>query len=421
MPTSNALPAPCRGLILGLVLGFGLSACASTEEGPSQTEVVRDLVRHGRFVDAVNASSELVDQRPDDPEARLLHRDASVAYLVALGRSKTFGGDDLEAMKNFRKAANLDPESEVALNWINKTNAKLAERWFERASGMHASENLEGARMAYEQALTHQAAHLGAREGLAQVSLQQNYRAGQTDTYYNLGVRAITDWRLEEAKHRFQGAGKYGGETPRVERRVADVNRELAAQRVTVAQQLEKDGLHTAARNDYRVASLMDPTNTDAAQGYLRARLEAEVTRLLDEAKMWVLRGEYGKSALVLDEARATTKTQSGLVDEAMADIESARASGAYEDALNLEHDFRYQQAIAAYEKVIEDYGYDLAQDSRARVTTLTDYLVDAKELYAEAKAAGTDDERRDLLRQIEVFWPEYLDIQAQLQALKSD
>lgn len=421
MPTSTALAAPCRGLFLGLVLGFGLSACSTTNDGPSPTEVVRDMIRHGRFVDAVNASSKLVDERPEDPEAKLLHRDTSVAYLVALGRSKIFGGDDEEAMKCFQRAATLDPESPVARDWINKTNAKLASKWFERASGMHASDNLEGARMAYEEALVHLPAHLGAREGLAQVSLQQNYRSGQTDTYYNLGVRAITDWRLEEAKHRFQGAGKYGGSTPRVERRVADVNRELAAQRVKVAEQLEQDGLHTAARNDYRVASLMDPTNKEAKEGYLRARREAEVTHMLDEAEMWVRRGEFAKGSKLLDEARAATKSQIALVDKAASGITAARAQISYDDALNLEHDFRYQLAIVAYEQVIEEYGYDLAQDSRARVTTLSDYLGDASELYAEAKAAGTDQERRDLLRQIEVFWPEYLDIQEQLAALRGE
>ena len=54
-------------------------------------------------------------------------------------------------------------------------------------------------------------------------------------------------------------------------------------------------------------------------------------------------------------------------------------------------------------------------------MTTLSEYLGDASELYAEAKAAGTDQERRDLLRQIEVFWPEYLDIQEQLAALRGE
>lgn len=421
MPTPTFLAAPCRGLFLGLVLGFGLPACSSTTEGPNQTDVVRDLVRHGRFVDAVNASSKLVEERPEDPEAKLLHRDTSVAYLVALGRSKTFGGDDDAAMECFQKAVGMDPESMVARNWIAKTNAKLASRWFDRASGLHASDNLEGARMAYEEALIYLSEHLGAREGLAQVSLQQNYRSGQTDTYYNLGVRAITDWRLEEAKHRFQGAGKYGGTTPRVERRVADVNRELAAQRVTVAQQLEKDGLHTAARNDYRVASLMDPTNVQAQEGYPRARLEAEVTRMLDEAEMWVRRGEFAKGSKLLEEARAVTKAQTDLVGKAAIGIEAARAQLSYDDALNLEHDFRYPEAIAAYEKVIEEFGYSLAQDSRARVTTLTDYLADSAALYAEAKAAASDEQRRDLLRQIEVFWPEYLDIQEQLKALREE
>ena len=417
-PVSKLASAPyASGLALTLVLG--LSACASQKVTKSELDQVRDLIRYGQFVEAVNQASQLAQDRPRDPEAEQLHRDASVAYLVARGREKTFEGRDESAMEDFQSALALDPGSRTAKDWELKTARKLANIWFERARGFHTADNLEGARQAYETSLQHYPQHQGSIEGLARVGIQQNYRAGLSHTYYNEGVRAVSDWRLEEAKHRFQGSAKYGGESGRVTRRISDVNRELAAQRIQVAQQLEKDGLFAAARNDYRTASLMDPDSEAAKEGLERAKREAGVTRMLEDAQMAVLRGEFEAGRKLMLQAREITEAQDERVDKALAGIDEERASQAYQAALDLEHDFQYEQAIAAYQKVIDDHGYDLAQDSQARINTLSDYVRDAEELYAEASDAESADARRDLLRQIEVFWPEYLDIQEQLDALR--
>ena len=401
-----------------LVLTF-ITACATAEIEETDLERVRDLIRHGQFVEAVGHAAQLAEDRPEDGEAVLLHRDATVAYLLARGRQKTFEGRDTDALEDFEIALQMDPSSQPSANWIDKTKRKLASEWFGRARAAHALENFEGARQAYETAIAYQPDHLGSTEGLARVSIQQNYRANLSDSYYNEGLRAVTEWRLDEAKHGFQGSGKYGQNVDRAERRISEIDQKLAVQRVMVATQAENEGFYGAARNDYRVATILDPSNELAQEGFERSRVEAEVERLLEQGNLWVQRGNFAKGRESMEEALKQTVRQGEKIKEAIAGIRVARSRKAYQAALDLEHDFRLEDAITAYQGVIDEFGYDLAEDSQARITTLGDYVRDAKELYAEAKAASGDKERLDILRQIEVFWPEYLDIGEQIEALE--
>lgn len=412
-PTFFSFFAPCCAAALTL------AACASTVIEESDVERVRNLIRHGHFVEAVGQAAQLAEDRPEDTEAGLLHRDATVAYYLARGRQKTFEGRDESALEDFKAAYGLDPESVPSANWIEKTNLKLATAWFERARSAHALEDFEGARRAYESALGYWSGHSGATEGLARVSIQQNYRANRSDDYYNEGLRALTEWRLDEAKHGFQGARKFGKKVDRAERRIDDIDRQLAERHVTLGARAESDGFFAAARNDYRVGTILDPTNENAQEGFERAKKEARVESLLEEGRMWVLRGNFAKGREVMSDALEQSVKQREEIEASIAGIRVAQSKQAYRAALDLEHDFRLEEAIAAYQGIIDEFGYDMADDSQARITTLGDYVRDAKELYAEAKASTSDQERLDLLRQIEVFWPEYLDIAEQIVELE--
>ena len=58
-----------------------------------------------------------------------------------------------------------------------------------------------------------------------------------------------------------------------------------------------------------------------------------------------------------------------------------------YQRALDLEHDFLFEQAIAMYTAVLE--GREYYEDARARLDTLESYVSEAARLYAEAEAAS--------------------------------
>jgi hypothetical protein len=148
-----------------------------------------------------------------------------------------------------------------------------------------------------------------------------------------------------------------------------------------------------------------------------RARVEAQADEFLLKGKMATLRGEFAEARQILLEGQKVSVARPNMFDQALAEIQEAQVKQAYEKAISFEHDFRYQAAIAKFEQVlaVEDY----YEDSRARMETLKDYVSDAAALYKQVLAAEEDAEALQLLRQIELFWPEYQDIRKRIQVLE--
>ena len=133
--------------------------------------------------------------------------------------------------------------------------------------------------------------------------------------------------------------------------------------------------------------------------------------------------GRAGRSNIVhidyLDRGREVSLARKELFDEALASIDDARAAKTYQKALDLEHDFRYEAAIAKFRQLLE--GRDYYEDAISRLRTLEEYVTDAAALYEQMEATEDAAEKVQLLRQIELFWPEYRDIQERLAALATD
>jgi hypothetical protein len=113
------------------------------------------------------------------------------------------------------------------------------------------------------------------------------------------------------------------------------------------------------------------------------------------------------------------TTAQKEDFEETRATIQEARHKHMYDDALDLEHDFDFESAITAYAAILEEVEW--YEDVRPRLDALQDYVSRAANLYAKAAATEDMELRQNLLRQIEVFWPEYLDIRDQLRGFESN
>ena len=395
-----------------------LAACSSTPEA----EAVRSvdwLVDHGRYAEAVEAAARALEADPTSASAAVAHRRATMAWHLADGRRKTFDGDDMAALEAFGAARDLEPGNAVVDAWIEKTRRKLARTWLDRGLEAQSEQRLEDAREAFETSLGFDPEEDESAIGLAAVSLLQAYRETLGEDYYDQGVRAVSEWEYEIARSRFGASSKYRPGDPKPERRVGEVERELARKRTTQALQLEADGLHAAARNDFRVALLLDPGNAEAEEGLARAREEAAADELLLQGRMAILRREFATTRDYLDRGREVSLARKELFDEALASIDDARAAKTYQKALDLEHDFRYEAAIAKFRQLLE--GRDYYEDAISRLRTLEEYVTDAAALYEQMEATEDAAEKVQLLRQIELFWPEYRDIQERLAALATD
>lgn len=395
------------------------AACAGTGEARAERGSVPWLVAHGRYKEAVELAAERRERRPQDERALEEHRLASTAWLLERGRRLYFEGRDEEALEVFREAQAIAPASSPTEDWIGATLDKLAARWFEVGLELHVELRLDEAVEAYERALSYRPGHRQTREALARVLVQQNYRAGMGTEYYDEGIVALDRYFLHEANARFAYALKYQPRNERAERRGEQTQGLLASQRAALAEGLEEAGVFAAARNEYRLALLLEPQLEVARRGLERMQREERVAERLREAERLLLRGRFDEAEAEIAAARSSTERQAEACEAMQLEVQEARLAVLYDEARTLESDWRYAEAVEAYDRLLEAAPF--YRDAIARRDTLDSYVREAEAIYARYEATQSDAERRDLLLQIAVFWPEYRDVSLRLAELSRE
>jgi tetratricopeptide (TPR) repeat protein len=411
MQIPAALSFPALVALLGLA-----AACSSTRDTEGDDSVPW-LVRHGRYQEAVELAAERAERDPDDPETVEDHRLASAAWHMDRGRRLAFEGRNEEALVAFAEAKAIAPEQVVIDVWIGAARERLADTWLERGLERHNAEDLEGAVECYEKALALVPDHDPTRETLARALLQQNFRRGMGEEYYDDGVRALDRYFLHEAHSLFTYVLKYEPKNDRAHERGDQTQELLAAERATMAAELEERGDYAASRNEFRLALLLAPQLEAAQEGLERMQREEKAAELLRECDRLALQGRFEEAEQRLAQASELSERQTEEIEAHRTDLHQARLERLYEDARTLESDWRYEEAVAAYGKLLEREPF--FRDAIARRDTLQSYVEQAAELYAKYEAAASDEERLTYLRQIAVFWPEYRDVKLRLSQLE--
>ena len=174
---------------------------------------------------------------------------------------------------------------------------------------------------------------------------------------------------LDQARREFQVSRVYKENEPAVTRGV-QVDRMIAQERLAQAKGLEADGLYFAARNEYRLVLLIEEENAEAKAGLDRMDREVRVSRSISNADMEMRRGDFDGAQAALEENASLTEAQVDDVSRMQAALEDARLEEMYLKARNLATDYRYPEAVAAYEELLAvapDY-----QDAQAQKTTPT-------------------------------------------------
>ncbi len=397
------------------------AACAADSHSRNSGSVadIDKMLTEGSYEAAVRKAAELREERGDDEASVAAHRRATVAYLLDHGRELTFEDKDEEALAVFERALELAPDSVQAPVWIQKTKDKIAEHWVVAGLEFHAQDNLEGAIEAYRKALRFGPGEESAQTGINSALLVSEYRKERGQEYLKKGLSARADYYLELALGELGRSRKYLREDDRIARNRSDVLKLLAEDRVLAGKVLEEEGHWAAARNEYRIALLENPDNKDAAAGFERARDESEVDRLVADARMRLVRGEYERAREDLAEARAKTRFQEQLVEELELEIAAGKHELMYQDALARERDGEYLEAIEAYGRLIDVAQY--YKDALSRRKTLEDAVADAQEYYQRATAAQTPQEKLLLFKAINgAIWPGYRDVRERIRALEA-
>ncbi len=413
MPDSR-LPPSLVGLFLGLVVAAA-PAC-QTPETQSERDVVLSI-QHGRYAEALEDARRLAEQNPGDARTQALHLDAQVAFILDRGREHVFHGDLARALEYFEEAEALVPEHPTVTSWIGKTRAQLAVQWLDAAADNTGPEGMEQAELCFEKVLQYDPDNPDAKRGLSQLLLLENYRAGLSKTYFDDGLSSFRELLLEQARRAFQISRRYAENEPAT-MRAGQVEEMMAEERLGQAQRLEAEGLYFAARNEYRLVLLIDPAHVEGRAGLDRMDREARATHTLAEADMAIRRGELETAAQTLAQAEALTDVQTDEVSLLLSDIEEKRLEDLYLSARNLTDDYRYPEAVQAFEELLAlapEY-----KDAALRNATVEEFIHLTEEFYALAVEAADDAVAEGHLRAIQIMWPEYEDVGERLQAIEA-
>lgn len=414
-PKRPARSRPLRLLPLALLLAAG---CAGRQEARDRA-AVEAMVRDGRYEQAVELAAELRDAAPADESLAELHRTATIALYLDAARTATLEDRDLDALGWIAKGLEVEPEHPLLLQWREKTRSKVATRLVRTGDALFTQGDLEGAAASYRTVLVYLPDHPEAREGLEQVSIVMAYREGLGADYYRDGVRALSDYRLRQARRGFQATTKYLPGNDRAQRREGVVDELLAEQRIAIAAGFEAEGLYAAAHNEYRFALMLDPDSVEAQDGLARLETEAEAARLLREAQMRIYRRQLNQARELIEEGAELSAQQREAFDELVAKIEDIRLDELYRRAFDLERDGRYPLAIEAYDALLDEADYFL--DAAARRSTLAGYVEMADGYWQDYLEAKERDEKLQHLRSIDGFWPDYPGLADALEALEGE
>lgn len=401
------------------LLAGGCSASGEGRRRDGSVSELRELVRNGQFEAAVLRADELAAANQGNQAFADARRDTLVALMLERARRLSFDDQDDAALEQAEAALDLDPASGAAEAWRQRIIDKLSHVWFIRGRDAHASGEYLAAAEGYHKALLYNPENKLAVSQLAELELMIGWRKDQSATYYNGGVRAFASARLPESRSGFESSRKYDdGDIARTERRLAEVNRERALGQKHLAEEQAAAAYWRSARRSIQIALELDPELEGGAALRDSYGIEADVADLRRKANLARLRGDFERARTVLAEARALSQKQIEEIDAELLSISEAEADKQYELALDLEYDFRFEEAVAAYRVLLTKR--EFYKDAHARVGTLEDAIRDAAELYEKAEAATSNEQRIDLYRQIELIWPEYRDVRDRLDALRA-
>ncbi|NOT30594.1 MAG: hypothetical protein HOP15_09135 [Planctomycetes bacterium] len=403
------------GLALAGVVLAGLAACNGPASDREQRVV--EAVQQGRFGEALEHARRFAQANPDDPKSQALYRDAQIACLLDQGRDEVFHGDLTRGLGLFEQARAIAPEHPTVASWIQKTRAQLAVEWLDAAAARSGPEHLDEAEGCFEKVLEYDPANEGARQGLAHVLLLKNYRAGMSKTYFDDGLSSFQELMLERARRDFQISNRYRENEP-ASLRGQQVEEMIAEDRLDQASRLESAARYFAARNEYRLVLLIDPDNAAGRAGLDRMDREARATSTLAEADMAMRRGEFARAEESLAVAELLTEAQRDGVSLMQSGIEVQRLAEKYDAAQSLWRDFRYPEAVVAFDELLAlapEY-----EDAARRRATLLEFIRMAEEFYPKALEATDERVAEEYLRQIQLVWPEYKDVVERLKAIEA-
>ncbi|MHC4263797.1 MAG: hypothetical protein ACYSWX_14840, partial [Planctomycetota bacterium] len=412
LPARFRAALPLAGLSIVALVATG---CSSTPT----TDSVEELIRQARYAEAVELAERMAADSPGDAAKKQELTRARVALLLDRARDHNFADEFAQSLALLDEAESLMPGQAQVAEWRQKNMRELAGYHREVARKAESSGDFDAAYLAFLESARLDPLEPAGRNGAERVLLRDNYRRGLGASYYKEGVKRLREYRTNEAVQQLAAADEYLTDDPRLADRRVEAGQVLAEERVNIAREFEGEGLFRAARNEYRIALLVVDDLQEAIDGLERCEREVQVLDFLEEADRELRREDFDQARIRVERAAVLTVAQVDAVESARVTVEDARIQSLYDGARELESDFEFSSAIAAYESLLDETEGFYA-DALTRLDTLRGYIDQAAALYARANETADLAEQESLLYQITLFWPTYRDVRSRYAAVKS-
>jgi tetratricopeptide (TPR) repeat protein len=404
-----------RSVVLGLALCF-LAACAARR---AAREADAAFARSD-YETAWRLYAERLAEDPEDEALRARMLAARRAALLDRGRDLVIARRPEGAIPLFEKLLEENPGDALAARWLGKAQRELVGRLVAEGRLAVSEERFEEARSAFESALAVLPEDEEARKEMGDLDAVLARRSEKATEAYAQGMHALGADRLFEARGGFSNTLRLAPDHARAKIREAEVSHRIVEDRIRKARALAAAGRYAAAKREAELAAALIPDSPQASDLKGTFAIETEVQDLLRRADQRMIRGDLDGARTLLEEARERTTQEGERIEGLLRDLAERSLERMYLAALDLEADRRFEEAVAAYRRLLEETPH--YSDATARLDQLSDLLEHLDALYARAVEADRSGDGAGALRlydEITALYPEYRDVAERRMALR--
>jgi tetratricopeptide (TPR) repeat protein len=288
--------------------------------------------------------------------------------------------------------------------------------------GARARGKLDEAMKHYEKALAYVPEYPGAVVGSKLVGDVFSARRVKSQDSYLKGMRAQASGQYDQTQYHMQIAIENDPSMASARERSDLARRQLADSRLRRARDAEERGWFETALREYKAVLAEFPSLAPDLDSRVAAtQREVEAGAMLSDGILLIQRRDFTKARTKLEQAYEKSVAQRAAISAQLIALRETDLDRRYNIAFDLELDYRYDDALAAYRAVDKEWPGQL--DVRTRIANLESSLELAKEAKVRGDAAETAGDLPGAIaafREALTYAPKFGDLEKRIQALRA-
>jgi hypothetical protein len=355
------------------------------------------------------------------PEVEQAYLDLLPEYELFMARREIYGNREFEGIALLKKVLEKRPGDEAAAALMNRALHKLARRATALGQDRLAAGECEEAVVAFNQAFEWVPEFEPAIEGVAEVDALVAKMHGEAQQQFLEAIRKLPQLRYPEVDWHARIALERDPKREDSAELRDRAQRELASRAMDRAVQARDEGVYGAALMEFRTARNYWPATVGVDEHVAHMEREVKAQQVIERAMLMLNADRLDRANEGLDEAAAMTSLQAGWINEIRLMVRTRAGHIAYGRARDLELQGLKQEALEAFQAVVEEWPNGLL-DEQVRVSALQLDIRGAELAYAEGDKSQQAGDLAVALEQFltaQTFYENYKDVGERVRALR--